>query len=673
MTRQSSDLREPIYATTKTTSHAALIEGGSDAPAGPASGRTMSVGDTFSGALTGTGDHDGVRIYLTAGQTYSFDLHGAPSGYGTLSDPYLRLYDPMGALIDGNDDVSSVNRESSITFTATTSGYYYLDAAAYNSSATGSYLLVAETSVPQNVPAVGTVTELADYLRVGYWVQNGESARHFDTSSTNIITVDLQNLTAEGQQLARWALQAWSAVANLRFVETTGSADIEFDDWDSGAYSDSVTSGAFITSSTVNVDTNWLADYGTSIDSYSLQTYIHEIGHALGLGHQGAYDGNATYPTDASFGNDSWQLSIMSYFSQTDNTLVNAGYAYDVTPMIADIVAIQSMYGASTLNAGNTVYGVGTNLTGYMATLFKALATGTTNAAYTGEAVAVTVCDKGGVDTINVSFSSANQTLNLSAGTFSSIAGVVGNLAIAQGTLIENGTTGAGNDRIYGNYVSNVLSAGAGNDTISAGAGNDTLNGGAGVDRLIGGLGNDVYEFTSGDVIVEVANAGIDIVRSGLSYTLGSNLERLILTGTSNINGTGNLLANLVTGNSGNNILNGGTGSDTLTGGSGQDSFVFNSALGSTNIDRITDFSTVPDTIRLENAIFTRLATGALSAANFRANLTGTAADANDFVLYDTDSGQLFYDSNGTAAGGRVQFATLNAGLGLTAADFLVI
>ncbi|MHA3916475.1 matrixin family metalloprotease [Halovulum sp. GXIMD14793] len=90
-------------------------------------------------------------------------------------------------------------------------------------------------------------------------------------------------------------------VANIEFTETTGSADITFDDNSSGAYSTSSYSGNTIISSFVNVSTNWVATYGSKINSYSFQTYVHEIGHALGLGHQGNYNGSANYGTDETF------------------------------------------------------------------------------------------------------------------------------------------------------------------------------------------------------------------------------------------------------------------------------------------------------------------------------------------------------------------------------------
>jgi Ca2+-binding RTX toxin-like protein len=129
-----------------------------------------------------------------------------------------------------------------------------------------------------------------------------------------------------------------------------------------------------------------------------------------------------------------------------------------------------------------------------------------------------------------------------------------------------------GNNVLSGTSSSDLILGYGGNDTLNGGAGNDTINGGTGNDRMTGGTGNDIYIVdSSGDIITENLNEGIDTVQSSISYTLGANLEKLILTGTGATNGTGNSLNNALTGNSGNNALNGGAGNDTINGGTGND------------------------------------------------------------------------------------------------------
>jgi Ca2+-binding RTX toxin-like protein len=114
---------------------------------------------------------------------------------------------------------------------------------------------------------------------------------------------------------------------------------------------------------------------------------------------------------------------------------------------------------------------------------------------------------------------------------------------------------GAGNDQLFGL---------AGNDTLQGGAGNDLLDGGTGTDTMLGGIGNDIYIVNvAGDVVTELGNEGTDTVQSSITSTLGANVENLTLTGTVNLNGTGNALDNVLTGNSGVNVLIGGAGNDT--------------------------------------------------------------------------------------------------------------
>jgi Ca2+-binding RTX toxin-like protein len=149
------------------------------------------------------------------------------------------------------------------------------------------------------------------------------------------------------------------------------------------------------------------------------------------------------------------------------------------------------------------------------------------------------------------------------------------------GTAAVNGRGNAGDNVITGNNADNTLNGDAGNDTLYGGAGNDTLDGGLGKNILKGGMDNDIYIVDNKyDVVIEEVNEGIDTVRASFSYTLGTNLENLVLTDTGNNHGTGNSLDNTITGNirndelegeDGNDILNGSAGNDKLDGGNGND------------------------------------------------------------------------------------------------------
>src|SRR6185437_3805903 len=216
------------------------------------------------------------------------------------------------------------------------------------------------------------------------------------------------------------------------------------------------------------------------------QTYIHEIGHALGLGHQGPYNGSAVYSSNALYADDTWQYSIMSYFSE--NNYSGSTYRYVVSPQMADIYAVGQIYGAATTTrAGDTVYGFHSNA--------GAVFDFTT---YT-RAPALTIYDSGGNDTLDCSGYSAAQTIDLHAGAFSSVGGLVNNIGIASYTTIENAIGGSGNDTLIANDGGCTLSGGAGNDALIGGAGNDRLVGGAGIDIMTGGGGADTFVFAIGD------------------------------------------------------------------------------------------------------------------------------------------------------------------------------
>jgi len=141
------------------------------------------------------------------------------------------------------------------------------------------------------------------------------------------------------------------------------------------------------------------------------------------------------------------------------------------------------------------------------------------------------------------------------------------------GANVENLTlTGNAGISATGNVLDNRLVGNSSANTLLGGGGNDFLDGGAGADKLTGGSGNDVYVVDhASDSVTESSADGIDQVQSSLAYTLGANLEALLLTGSGAINGTGNALDNLLVGNAGNNTLAGGAGNDILQGGAGID------------------------------------------------------------------------------------------------------
>jgi len=153
----------------------------------------------------------------------------------------------------------------------------------------------------------------------------------------------------------------------------------------------------------------------------------------------------------------------------------------------------------------------------------------------------------------------------------------------ATATILDNDGDAA-NNRLVGTSLADALAGGGGNDTIDGDLGNDTLDGGVGVDSMDGGDGNDTYFVDNvSDIVKEIYDDAIggtaDTVFASVNYSLapgtsdnqGYGIENLNLTGSGDINATGNSKNNVLTGNSGSNVLNGGDGNDTLDGGAGND------------------------------------------------------------------------------------------------------
>lgn len=401
---------------------------------------------------------------------------------------------------------------------------------------------------------------MAAFLTDGFYsYQNpAEERRSFDVGDDGFIKVNISGLAKDARLLARHALEVWTDATGIEFKIVKKGAEIVFNDNKPEAYTNTTVRGNTITSAAINVGKQWLIDNGNGLQDYSMLTYIHELGHALGLGHGGLYGGwqpPSGEPKPDPLPNDSWQATVMSYLSQDENDNVDADKAIPVTPMMADILAMQELYGIKALHTGNDVY------------RFKADFMGLT---------ARTIIDSAGVDTLDLSWSTKANIVDLHDETYSSIQGVRNNLLIARGTQIE---------------------------AVIGGKAGDTL------------IGNDYA-----------------------------------------------------------NALYGNLGQDTLTGNGGEDFFVFDTALGAKNADTITDFTIGEDKLVFDNARLAMLGPdGALADAAFAANSTGKAEDLYTHLIYNTATGELYYDLDGSEDIPRKLVAKLEAGLNLSAADVLVI
>ena len=594
---------ECIY---NTMAERANVAEGIDAAASTATIYTIGEGDTFNGAYGFTIDTDWVRVSLVAGATYTFTLEGIEP-----IDAYLYLRDASGIVITENDDGAG-GLNARIIYTASTSGSYYLEASQFalpeNPGDLGNYALsVAReaTSYP-----VWTTEEMADQLINGYWQYGGQSSRSFAVAAGGTITVNLSELTPTMRPLAERALLAWTETTGLVFNEVSTEAMIDFtyasDVVGPEAYANSTIDWAGnILSASVNIDQEWLDSQGTTLQSYTFQTYIHEIGHALGLGHAGNYNGDATFGVSNSALNDSWQLSVMSYLDQQENTSVNGTRAYTITPMLADILAISQLYGlTNTLRSGNTTYGENSNA-GDNYAMFSQY----NNDADEFTTLTMTIIDSGGADTLDFRSDTENQRIDMRSQAASDVYGDVGTLVIASGTVIENLIAGSGNDVLIGNSAANTIDGNDGNDSIVGGAGNDYLNGGAGRDSLQGengsdwitpGAGADTVEGGDGVDMVSFVDATVRAVIDLVAGTAVIGAETDVLSGIENITAT--IFADLITGDAGANRIRalgdydwmvGSGGGDTFEGGTGRDTVAYSSATSGVWASLLSDTGSV--------------------------------------------------------------------------------
>jgi serralysin len=441
---------------------------------------------------------------------------------------------------------------------------------------------------------------IADYLVRGYWEEaypfspEYDDPRKFDVQAGGTLTYSFKGMSDAEKTIARAALDAWTEVSGLKFRQVNNGGDIRFrnDDPDGGAYSYSEL-GALqngfrnIEYSVINIEPNWDAR-PISTNSYWFQTYVHEIGHALGLGHAGQYNGEGTI--DREFKYDSWQLSIMSYVAQDENSNIRGEYAFLGSLMAADILAIQDIYGSNVrANHGNSVYGFNSNIGGPLGRMMQAWLD---NAPFGKDVwqdnpMAFTVYDTGGRDVINVSGAWSGQRINLGEGKVSDFMGVRGGMVIAYDSVIENARGSRWNDIFTGNSANNRLEGGAGNDRLLGRAGIDNLKGDAGHDRLLGGDRNDLLTGGAGD---DVLNGGaqtdtaIFTTRNAIRVSLlvtgeqqtGEGRDRLIsienlTTGAGNDRLIGSDTANVLSAGLGHDQLFGKGGADRLVGADGQD------------------------------------------------------------------------------------------------------
>jgi Ca2+-binding RTX toxin-like protein len=460
------------------------------------------------------------------------------------------------------------------------------------------------------------------------------------------------------------AFAAWSDVANITFqrVQDSGSqysnnATILLGNYDSGqdgaaafAYLPGGMPGATGSGQAqgdvwININASDGINAQPVQQGYAQLTLLHEIGHAIGLSHPAAYnaspDVTITYDAHAIYYEDSLQYTVMSYFQEEFTGASFGPGRYSSAPLLDDISAAQRLYGANmSTRTGDTVYG------------FNSTAGQVWFSASNGSSALIFCAwDAGGTDTFDFSgYSNNGQIIDLRQGSFSNVGGLVGNVSIAIGAVIENAIGGSGSDTFRGNSANNRFTPNAGTDVVDGGLGTDTV--------VFSGA-RAAYTITwtgqTGTVVGNGQNVTVTNVES-LQFTdqtiaaaptgglvVGGDITNETITGTALADVIGGLGGvDTINGLGGNDTLNGGSGNDTLNGGDDNDILIGglgNDALNGGNGTDTADYVGAGAGVTVNLTTGSSSGGGGVDTLSGVENVTGTAyadiltGDANANIL----------------------------------------
>ena len=487
----------------------------------------LRAGETMAGRVHSSSDGDYIGLQLTAGQSYLVELDVTrPSG-----DFNLRWFDSTQTFAGWGEEESFGN-DWWLILVPQVSGTYYVAVDGGSPFQTGPYTLsLSDFSLPD-----GRDGGLVDTLLRGYWQGFDEAPPRLPLGADRVLTYNAMALDSTAQGMVHSALALWSNIANIGFAAaTTDAAQIVFGDDMQGAFTDFDDFRAGTGPVQINISADWLARNGAN---YTFSTFVHEIGHALGLGHPGIYNFEESsdpiaFHTHADWQTDSVQRTIMSYFYQEENPYDPLENATPLTPMVDDIAAIQQIWGRPADNSGptggNTVWGYDSTISGALGiSIADFMVAVDDRRAPDGDGMTLTIYDTGGTDTLNLADYFGSAQIDLTPGALSFIGTYQITVATDISTWIENAVGTAQGDVIRGNARANTLTAGAGNDSVLGGSGADSLLGGAGHDTLYGGAGADLLQGDVGSdhLVAGTADAGFDAAAGAVRRLYLATLDR---------------------------------------------------------------------------------------------------------------------------------------------------